>query len=237
VAIRVLVTGGAGFVGASTALWLKAAHPDWHVTAFDNLRRRGSELALTRLAAAGIRFVHGDVRVRDDLVGAGAAEWLIECSAEPSVHAGHGDSPDYVVAANLNGAINCLEHLRLHGVALIFISSSRVYPIARLRALPLEKAGERLRLTAGSMGEGWSAVGISESFPLDGVRSLYGATKLAAELMIAEYAALYGVPTAVNRCGVISGSWGSLDIGDAVVNHDSRRSREQQPNPLSGRGP
>jgi CDP-paratose 2-epimerase len=78
VAIRALVTGGAGFVGASTALWLKAAHPDWQVTAFDNLRRRGSELSLTRLTSGGVRFVHGDVRVRDDLVEAGAAEWLIE---------------------------------------------------------------------------------------------------------------------------------------------------------------
>jgi CDP-paratose 2-epimerase len=57
------------------------------------------------------------------------------------------------------------------------------------------------------MGEGWSAAGIRESFPLDGVRSLYGATKLAAELMIAEYAALYGVRAVVNRCGVLSGPW------------------------------
>jgi CDP-paratose 2-epimerase len=214
-AIRVLVTGGAGFVGAATALWLKAAHPDWQVTAFDNLRRRGSELALTRLAAGGVRFVHGDVRVRDDLVAAGAAEWLIECSAEPSVHAGYGGSPDYVVATNLNGAINCLEHLRIHGGALIFISSSRVYPIARLRALPLETAGERLRPKSGGMGKGWSAAGISELFPLDGVRSLYGATKLAAELMIAEYAALYGIRAVVNRCGVICGPWqmGRVDQG------------------------
>ena len=50
-ATRVLVAGGAGFVGASAALWLKVTHPDWEVTAFDNLRRRGSELALSRLAA------------------------------------------------------------------------------------------------------------------------------------------------------------------------------------------
>jgi CDP-paratose 2-epimerase len=215
VAIRVLVTGGAGFVGAATALWLKAAHPDWQVTAFDNLRRRGSELALTRLAGRGVRFVHGDVRVRDDFVEAGAADWLIECSAEPSVHAGYGASPAYVVAANLNGAINCLEHLRLHGGALMFISSSRVYPIQHLRALPLESAGERLRLKPGAMSKGWSAVGITESFPLDGVRSLYGATKLAAELMIAEYAALYGIRAVVNRCGVISGPWqmGRVDQG------------------------
>jgi CDP-paratose 2-epimerase len=215
--MRVLVTGGAGFVGATAALWLKAAHPAWQVTAFDNLRRRGSELSLTRLAAGGVRFVHGDVRVREDLLEAGAAEWLIECSAEPSVHAGYCGSPAYVVAANLNGAINCLEHQRLHGGALMFISSSRVYPIARLRALPLETVGERQRLKPGAMSEGWSAAGINESFPLDGVRSLYGATKLAAELIIAEYAALYGVRAVVNRCGVICGPWQMSRVDQGFV--------------------
>jgi CDP-paratose 2-epimerase len=215
VATRVLVTGGAGFVGASAALWLKGTHPDWQVTAFDNLRRRGSELALARLAAGGVGFVHGDVRLREDLAETGPVDWLIECSAEPSVHAGYGSSPDYVVATNLNGAINCLEHLRRHGGALMFISSSRVYPIERLRALPLEAAAERLELKAGAMGEGWSAAGIAESFPLDGARSLYGATKLAAELMILEYSALYGVPAVVNRAGVICGPWqmGKVDQG------------------------
>ena len=145
--MRVLVTGGAGFVGASAALWLKAAHPDWQITAFDNLRRRGSELALGRLAAGGVGFVHGDVRSREDLAETGPADWLIECSAEPSVHAGYGSSPDYVVATNLNGAINCLEHLRRHGGALMFISSSRVYPIAApARACPWKPPAERLEL-------------------------------------------------------------------------------------------
>jgi CDP-paratose 2-epimerase len=213
--MRVLVTGGAGFVGASAALWLKAAHPDWQVAALDNLRRRGSELALTRLTAGGVRFLHGDVRLREDLAEARPVDWLIECSAEPSVHAGYGGSPDYVVGSNLNGAINCLEHLRRHGGALIFISSSRVYPIAALRALPLETAGERVRVKPGVAGAGWSAAGISEAFPIEGPRSLYGATKLAAELMIEEYAALYGLRAVVNRCGVICGPWqmGKVDQG------------------------
>jgi len=159
--MRILVTGGAGFIGAAAALWLKASHPDWHVMAFDNLRRRGSELAPPRLAAGGVIFVHGDVRVREDLGTAGSADWLIECSAEPSVHAGYGGSPDYAVATNLNGAINCLDHQRRHGGALVFLSSSRVYPIERLRALPLTTERERMALKPGLRGEGWSASGIT----------------------------------------------------------------------------
>ena len=49
----VLITGGAGFIGASIALELAARHPDWEVLALDNLHRRGSELNLVRLKAAG----------------------------------------------------------------------------------------------------------------------------------------------------------------------------------------
>src|SRR5271166_6900230 len=141
---RILVTGGAGFVGANVALNWKPAFPGAEVVALDNLKRRGSELALPRLRAGGVVFLHGDVRAPEDLDAAGPVDLMLECSAEPSVHAGYGHSPEYLVNANLTGLINCLEHLRRTGGHLVFLSSSRVYPIASLRALPLERRGERL---------------------------------------------------------------------------------------------
>lgn len=210
-----LVTGGAGFVGSSICLALRRRHPGRTVIAFDNLHRRGSELNMRRVVEAGCSFVRGDVRSRDDLDRIGAVDWLVECSAEASVHAGYGADPSYVVDTNLVGAVNCLEHLRRHGGRMLFLSSSRVYPIAGLRALPLERTGDRLEIAAGRTGHGWSAAGIAEDFPLDGVRSLYGGTKLGAELLIAEYAAMYGLVAVVNRCGVIAGPWqmGVVDQG------------------------
>jgi CDP-paratose 2-epimerase len=54
---------------------------------------------------------------------------------------------------------------------------------------------------------GVSARGIAEDFPLDGPRTLYGTTKLAAELLIAEYVDMFGLRAIVNRCGVVSGPW------------------------------
>src|SRR5215470_17244628 len=98
----ILVTGGAGFIGSAVALAFKSHFPSATVTAFDNLRRRGSELNLGRLREAGVQFVHGDVRCAEDLNGIVPKPGLIvECSAEASAQAGYGDSPDYVISANL----------------------------------------------------------------------------------------------------------------------------------------
>jgi CDP-paratose 2-epimerase len=221
--MRILVTGGAGFVGSNLATLFKRDRPDATVVAFDNLRRRGSELALPRLRAAGVEFRHGDVRNAEDLAEAGDFDLMIECSAEPSVHAGYGASPAYVINTNLTGTINCLEAVRRCGAALVFLSTSRVYPIASLRALPLNVAGKRLVLAEGepegTAGQGWSVAGIDTGFPMAGSRSIYGATKLASELMIEEYGAMYGLPAVVNRCGVLTGPWqmGKVDQGFMVL--------------------
>ncbi|MFE8596215.1 NAD-dependent epimerase/dehydratase family protein [Archangium violaceum] len=216
---RILITGGAGFVGSTLALSFKRDEPGAEVIAFDNLRRRGSEVTLSRLRAGGVSFVHGDVRNREDLEAVGAVDLLVECSAEPSVHAGYDGSPDYLVHTNLLGLIHCLEHLRRTGGDLVFLSTSRVYPIASLRALPLVPEGDRLVITEGASGPGWSRAGIDEHFPLEGGRSLYGATKLSGELMIREYVEMYGMKAVINRCGVLAGPWqmGKVDQGFAVL--------------------
>lgn len=191
----------------------------WTVVALDSLRRRGSELALRRLAAAGVDFIHGDIRNPEDLEAAGGADLIIECSAEPSVSAGYDGDPRYVVNTNLIGTFNCLEYARRHRSATIFLSTSRVYSIDALRALPLVATASRYELPENSNGRGWSAYGLSEAFPTAGHRSLYGATKLASELLIEEYGAMYALPAIVNRCGVITGPWqmGKVDQGFFVL--------------------
>jgi CDP-paratose 2-epimerase len=216
--MRILITGGAGFVGSNLALLFAGALGS-AVTAFDNLHRRGSELALPRLREGGVSFVHGDIRNPEDLDNLPAADLLIECSAEPSVHAGYDGSARYLVNTNLTGTFNCLEYARRHGTAIVFLSTSRVYSIPALRGLPLRVEGQRLALPAGEAGAGWSERGIDEDFPTSAPRSLYGTTKLASELLIEEYNAAFGLRTIVNRCGVITGPWqmGKVDQGFFVL--------------------
>jgi CDP-paratose 2-epimerase len=71
----------------------------------------------------------------------------------------------------------------------------------------------------GSIGPGWSTLGITEEFPLTGSRSLYGATKLCSELIITEYVVLYGLRAVINRFSVLAGPWqmGRIDQGFVVL--------------------
>ena len=66
---------------------------------------------------------------------------------------------------------------------------------------------------------GVSPAGITEGFPLEGARTLYGATKLSAELLIAEYAESFGLNTVINRCGVVAGPWQMGKVNQGVFTH------------------
>jgi CDP-paratose 2-epimerase len=212
--MRVLITGGAGFVGGNLAVSLSGRHPDWELVALDNLMRRGSELNLPRLRQAGVEFRHGDVREPADLAAAGAFDAIVECSAEPSVLAGFGDA-SYSVQTNLVGAFNCLERARQEDAFLVFLSTSRVYPVAPQLELELEETETRFELAPTQPVPGAGPAGISEDFPMRGARTIYGATKLSAELLIEEYAEAFGLRAVVDRCGVIAGPWqmGKVDQG------------------------
>lgn len=202
---HILVTGGAGFVGSHVAAGL-AAGKGARVTALDNLWRRGSELKLDLLRAAGVTFVKGDVRNPDDLaLGGSPIDVIVDCAAEPSVFAGRTDPARYVFDTNLGGTFNCIELARERKARVILLSTSRVYPIAPINSLSVDETGTRFVLRDSQPLEGASAAGIAESFPLAGARTLYGATKLASELMLEEYAAAYGVESTALRLGVISG--------------------------------
>src|SRR5262245_19473631 len=198
---RILITGGCGFVGSNIAVHLAASFVDVRIVCMDNLYRKGSELNLSRLQNLGIHFHHGDVRTPGNFPRE-AFDVLIECSAEPSVLSGQDGSPDYLFATNVIGLYHCLEHCRRHGSHMIFLSTSRVYPVAPLESHGFQEEETRFVWTD----EGTPAIsrkGVSEALGLSGARSLYGFTKLAGEQLIEEYRASFGLGAVINRCGVI----------------------------------
>jgi CDP-paratose 2-epimerase len=212
---NICITGGAGFVGSNLAIAFKRANPSVNVLAFDSLKRRGSELALDRLHTHGVQFQHGDIRCTEDLAALPSFDLLLDCSAEPSVHAGATGSPVYLLNTNLTGTIHVLEAARLRGAAVLFLSSSRIYPMDRINALHFKERDTRFTWQDNEGAPGISDEGLAEDFPITGVRSFYGASKLASEMILQEYVNAYRVKALINRCGVIAGPWqmGKVDQG------------------------
>lgn len=214
---KLLITGGAGFVGSNLALAFRRESSSAQITALDNLKRRGSELNVPRLKQADVRFVHGDIRCPEDLQSVPDFDLLIDCSAEPSVHAGANDSPHSVLNTNLVGTLNCLELARQRKAAFLFLSTSRVYPLGHLNRLAFREEPTRFVWQGNEHFPGFSPRGVNEGFPLDGPRSFYGASKLASELLIAEYVFNKGLKAVVNRCGIVTGPWQMGKVDQGVV--------------------
>ncbi len=210
----ILITGGAGFIGSHLAVRIKEDNPTAKVIVIDNLYRKGSELNVSKLGKAGAIFIKGDIRYPKDLNI--SFDLLIECAAEPSAINGFDSSPEYLVNSNLVGAINCFEQARKNKADVVFLSTSRVYPWRLLNSLNFLETDTRFELSPEQKTKGASSFGISEDFPLqDGTRSIYGATKLASELLLREGGKAYDMNGIINRLGTVSGpgQFGKSDQG------------------------
>jgi CDP-paratose 2-epimerase len=216
--MRLLITGVCGFVGSAVAEALLERRDGLDIWGIDSLQRPGSETNRRRLAALGIRVVHGDIRTASDFETLPAADWVIDAAANPSVLAGvqGNGSSRQLFEHNLASLGNVLEFCKQHSAGLVMLSSSRVYSIPALAALPLEVRGDAFHLdTSRPLPPGVSGCGIGATFSTASPVSLYGATKLACEIIALEYGAAFGLPVWVDRCGVLAGAgqFGTPDQG------------------------
>jgi CDP-paratose 2-epimerase len=207
--MRIFIAGICGFVGASLARRFQAQLEGARIFGIDSLSRPGAEINRGSLASEGIEVLHGDVRVPSDLEGLAAADWVIDAAANPSVLAGVDgkSSARQLIEHNLYGTLNLLEYARRHGSGFMLLSSSRVYSIPPLSALPMRREGAALTLdTSKPISAGVSVEGIAEEFSTAAPISLYGSTKLASEAVALEYGCTFGFPVWINRCGVLAGA-------------------------------
>jgi CDP-paratose 2-epimerase len=218
--MRVLVTGCCGFVGFELVRALRECSdlPGLEIIGIDNLSRRGSWRNLDRLRSLDVEVRHGDLRNASDLETIGSIDWVIDAAANPSVLAGVDGkaSSRQLIEHNLLGTFNILELCKRCDAGLVLLSTSRVYSIAPLSALPVRVVDGAYEPEFSDLEvEGLSAAGINERFSTQTPISLYGATKLASEVLAQEYGQTFGFPVWINRCGVLAGAgqFGKADQG------------------------
>ncbi|MBV9767919.1 MAG: NAD-dependent epimerase/dehydratase family protein [Acidobacteriaceae bacterium] len=216
--MKILITGICGFVGSRIARALLERVPGLEITGIDSLLRPGSEINRSELRSKGIQFIHGDLRMRSDVEAIPACDWVIDAAANPSVLAGVDgrSSPRQLGEHNLSGTLNVLEYCRERKAGIVLLSSSRVYSVRDLAALPMQEQDHAFVLNPQAASDTVSPQGITEQFPVHQPISLYGATKLSSEIMAVEYGLTFGFPVWINRCGVLAGA-GQFGTGEQGI--------------------
>ncbi|HKP04838.1 MAG TPA: NAD-dependent epimerase/dehydratase family protein [Chthoniobacterales bacterium] len=206
--MKIFISGICGFAGSSLALSL-LEDSAVQITGCDNFSRAGSQTSVERLRQRGARVFHADVRLPCDLEQVEGIDWIIDAAAEPSVLAGVDGSVSSrrLVENNLNGTVNLLELAKKNGAGFVLLSTSRVYSLKALAAIPMvvkEKAFQPA--PASDLPRGMSPRGVTEDFSTAAPISLYGSSKLASECLALEYGETFGFPVWINRCGVLAGA-------------------------------
>lgn len=231
--MKVLITGGAGFVGSNLAAHL-VRRAD--VTVFDSLARQGASQNLKWLHSRGkLDFVHGDIRNAFDVeecVKKLAPDVVFHLAGQVAMTTSL-QSPRRDFEINVVGSINVLETVRRYtpSTAIIYASSNKVY--GNLQHLNLVETATR-----------WQPeheTGVDETVAIE-FHTPYGCSKGAADQYMLDYARGYGLNTVVFRHSTIYGGrqfatydqgWVGWFVRQAI---ESRRNPDRPPFTISGDG-
>jgi len=207
-----VVTGSSGLIGSEAVRFLDAR--GWTVHGMDNNMRADffgpdgdTRPNLARLQAATKHFTHHALDIRDRAAVADAfkrlhPQLIIHCAAQPS-HDLAKDRPFDDFDVNAGGTLNCLEAVRQHcpESPFVFMSTNKVYGDAPNRYSLIEKD------TRFDFARPEDFNGIDETCPIDRcLHSLFGASKVAADVMVQEYGRYFGIPTVCFRAGCMTGA-------------------------------
>lgn len=206
--MKILITGIAGFVGSTIAKELISQEPSVSIYGLDNFSRPGSENNRIDLKNRGVSIFHGDIRNRSDLESLPPVDWVIDAAANPSVLAGVDGKTSslQLIEHNLGGTINLLEFCKANKAGFILLSTSRVYSIPGISQIEVEPVENAFRpIKDQNFSNGISTYGVSENYSTMAPVSLYGASKVASEVLALEYGSTFDFPVWINRCGVLAG--------------------------------
>ena len=207
---RVLVTGGAGFIGSHYVHHALDAHPDWRVTVLDKLTYAGNPANLEDLKGnPRYLFLKGDIASKTDVEKAmeGGVDILMNFAAETHVDRSIGD-PEGFIRTDIYGAYTLLEAARERKVkAFVQISTDEVY---------------------GSVASGQSREtdALMPSNP-------YSASKAAADRLAYSYFATYRLPVFISRA---SNNFGPRQYPEKVIPLFVTNALSDEPLPLYGDG-
>lgn len=206
---RVLITGGAGFIGSNFVRYLLQAHPDWHVVVLDKLTYAGNLDNLHDLMAdRRFDFIKGDIaEPKTVAVAIEGCSVVVNFAAETHVDRSIEEAGNFVLT-DVYGTYVLLEAARRVGVEkFVQVSTDEVY---------------------GSVAEGSS----KEDDPLR-PRSPYSASKAGGDLMAYAYYATFGVPVIITRS---SNNFGPYQHPEKLIPLFITNALEGKPLPVYGDG-
>jgi CDP-paratose 2-epimerase len=215
--MKILVTGGAGFIGSHVVEWF--AKNDNEVMVLDNFlrnktlrNRMGNQLHNWNYIKQyrNVKLIKSDIRNFNEIKDATRnVEVIIHAAAQVAVTTSL-INPRIDFEINVLGTFNILEVARLNDSSIIFCSTNKVYG-GNVNRIPIEEKETRYEFADPRYKEG-----IPEEFPVDLTgHSPYGCSKLAADIYVQDYAHTYGLKTAVFRQSCIYGErqFGTEDQG------------------------
>jgi CDP-paratose 2-epimerase len=201
----ILITGGAGFIGAAAAA--RFAIEGYSVLLFDDFSRPGSRSRANKLSSGSVEVAEGDIRDRQlvsKLIGSFRPSVVLHEAAQVAVTTSYAN-PRYDFEVNAGGTLNLLESVRTNypQATIIVASTNKVY--GELSQMSLEVSQGRYRFLN-------SVEGVKETQPID-FRTPYGCSKGAADLLAIEWSRSFDVQTIICRQSCIYGE-GQFGVED-----------------------
>lgn len=221
--IKILITGGCGFVGTNLALKLISEQPKSKIFIYDNFFRKENISNTNYLKHKNITITKKDCAKVNKFP---LVDIIFHLASDPAVTSGMINKSN-IFNNNLASTNNILNFYSKYKTPIIFLSSSRVYSIDAINSLNYKSFNNRFILSENRV-KGLVNGSITESFSTEGFKSLYGFTKLSSEDLIIQYSRINKFNFIINRSGLICGKYQRGNIQQGIVSFLAKSALEKK---------